>query len=171
MKSLSRDELMSLLEVAKRHNERDWLMILTTFNHGLRVSETLSLTRGNLIDRHLVVQRLKGSRKTVQPLLPSERDALLDLASKTEHQLFPICRKTFWSKMKVYGAEAGIPSFKATCHTLKHTAGRLGFKAGMGIPELVAYLGHKNPANSLIYAQASEQEAAEAFGAAFGGIQ
>jgi integrase len=45
-------------------------------------------------------------------------------------------------------AEAGIPEFKCHPHTLKHTCGRLGFKNGMSVPDLVACLGHKNPANS-----------------------
>jgi hypothetical protein len=38
----------------------------------------------------------------------------------------------------------------------------------MGIPELVTYLGHKNPGNSLKYMEADEAQAAAAFAAAVG---
>ncbi|MFY9842799.1 MAG: tyrosine-type recombinase/integrase, partial [Terriglobales bacterium] len=113
---------------------------------------------------------LKGSRRTTQPLLPAERDGLLELARTVEGRFFKMSRETFWRRMKAYGAEAGLPSHRLFPHALKHSAGRLGYLAGMGIPELVAYLGHKNPSNSLIYAQAGEQEAASAFAAAFAGV-
>ncbi len=170
MKSLSKAELDALLAVAQRHSEADCLMLLVTVCHALRVSETLALTKDNIVDSHLVVQRLKGSRRTTQPLLPAERDGLLELARTVEGRLFKMSRETFWRRMKTYGAEAGIPEHRLFPHALKHSAGRLGYLAGMGVPELVAYLGHKNPANSLIYAQAGEQEAAAAFAAAFGGV-
>ena len=168
MKSLSRDQMTSLLAVARLHSEADYLMLLVTVLHGLRVSETLSLTRDNIVDGYIVVQRLKGSRKTIQPLLPAERDALLHLASKTEGRFFTMCRKTFWLRMKAYAAEAGVPEFLAHPHALKHTAGRLGYLGGMGVAELQTYLGHKSGSSTMVYMQAGEQEAASAFGAAFG---
>jgi integrase len=93
------------------------------------------------------------------------------LAATVEGPFFKMCRKTFWTRMKAYGAEAGIPSFKATCHSLKHTAGRLGYLGGMGVAELQTYLGHRSGASSMVYIQAGEQEAATAFGAVFGEMQ
>lgn len=166
MKAFNRDELQRLLEVARRHNELDHLMLLVTFNHALRVSETLSLRRENLVDGHLVVQRGKGSCKTCQPLLPDERDALEALAAKTEGRLFPISRVTFWRRMQAYAVEAGVPSFVAHPHALRHSAGRLGYLGGMGVAELQKYLGHKSGANTMIYLEASESEACSAFAAA-----
>ena len=164
-KSLTRPELDALLAVARKHSEADYLMILVTFNHGLRVSETLRLTSQNFVDGYIVVQRLKKSRKTTQPLLPNEVDGLRALGKPGEC-LFPIHRSTFWRRMQEYGDEAGIPSFKRHCHVLKHTCGRLGFKGGMTIPEVQVYLGHVDGGNTLVYMQADEAEAASAFAAA-----
>jgi integrase len=76
MKSLSKDELNRLLDIAKRHNERDYLAILVCFNHGLRISELIALDKTNVVGQHLVVSRLKGSKRTTQPLLDNEREAL-----------------------------------------------------------------------------------------------
>ena len=159
MKSLTRDELDRLLAVAGA----DRLLFTVLFNHGLRVSEVISLTDANVIGGHLVVQRLKKSCKTTQPLLADEQI----LATMTG-TFFPMKRMTVWRKMQRYGAKAGIPSFKRHPHALKHTCGRLGYQGGMGVAELQSYLGHKNGGNTLIYLQADEAEACSAFAAAVG---
>jgi type 1 fimbriae regulatory protein FimB len=159
MKSLTKDELGRFLDVTGS----DRLMFTVMFNHGLRVSEVIALTDANVIDGHLVVQRLKGSKKTTQKLLPDEL-ALVGMKG----QFFPLCRMTVWRRMQAYGAKVGIPKHLLHPHSLKHTCGRLGYKGGMGVAELVAYLGHKNPGNSLIYMEADESEACSAFAAAVG---
>ena len=163
MKSLTREELARLVEVASQHSAMDSLLIRVIFNHGLRISEALALTDENIVSGHLVVQRLKKSRKTTQPLLPDEQEL-----KSLRGRFFNICRRTFDRRMKEYGTKAGIPEFKLHAHALKHTTGRLGYLGGMGIPELVAYLGHKNPGNSLKYMEATEEQAASAFAAAVG---
>jgi integrase len=61
-----------------------------------------------------------------------------------------------------YGAEAGIPRFKCTPHKLKHATGRLGYEGGMGIPEIQTWLGPVNGKNSMVYMEASEEQAANA---------
>lgn len=164
MKSLTKSELDALLAATP---EPDRLMFLTAFNHGLRVSEVVNLDASNIVDGHLVVQRLKRSRRTTQPLLPNEKDGLLALA-KQQGKFFPISRWTAGRRLKEYGKKAGIPEHLLHMHCLKHSCGRLGFKGGMSIPEIQAYLGHKNGGNTMIYLQASEEEAADAFAAAVG---
>jgi integrase len=164
MKSLTRQELDALLAVTP---EPDRLMFLVAFNHGLRVSEVINLDASNIVDGHLIVQRLKRSRRTTQPLLPNEKDGLLALA-KQSGKFFPMSRYTADRRLKEYGKKAGIPEHLLHMHCLKHSCGRLGFKGGMSIPEIQAYLGHKNGGNTMVYLQASEEEAANAFAAAVG---
>jgi integrase len=178
MKCLLRHELDALLDAAKAECFRDYLMFLCTFNHGLRVTEAVGgweiengervrrepLSRANLVGNCLVVQRLKRSCKTTQPLLDNERDFLMAL----EGPWFRMSRWTYRRRMQYYGAKAGLDKSRLHPHSLKHATGRLAYLGGMGIPELVAYLGHRNPANSLIYSQASEGEACSAFAAAIG---
>ena len=81
MKSLTKPQLESLLQVARKHSESDYLALLVGFNHGLRVSEILSLSPENIVNGTLVIQRLKRSRKTAQPLLPNEKELLETLAA------------------------------------------------------------------------------------------
>src|SRR6266849_861319 len=120
MHALSRDELRALLEAAKAHRERDWLMILIAFHHGLRASEVAGITADNVIDGHLTIQRLKGSMKTTQPLVRS-CDPLFDvlatlldyaLTSTPGKPIFGIGRVQFWRLVKKYAAAAGIPAHK-----------------------------------------------------------
>jgi integrase len=159
MKSLNQDELKALLAVAGS----DRLLFTVMFNHGLRVSEAISLTDANVIDGHLVIQRLKGSEKTTQRILSDEQE-LLTLKGR----FFPITRRTVNRRLKVIGAKAGIPEHKLHAHALKHTTGRLAYKGGCGVAEIQSILGHKCGGNSMIYMQADESEAYAAFAAAVG---
>lgn len=169
MIAMTKEQLDAVLVVARKHSEDDYLALLIGFNHGLRVSEMVALSPANIVNGVLVVERLKGSRKTVQPLLPSERDAVLAKVAAGV-PFFNIHRKTLWLHMKNYCKEAGVPFGKdfVTVHSLKHTCGRLGFKGGMTIPEIQKYLGHVNGANTMVYLQATEEEASNAFAAAVG---
>ena len=170
MKSLTKTELGSLLAVARRHSEADHLMLLVAYNHGLRVSEVLSLTKENLQDGALVIQRLKGSKKTTQTLLPSELDGLEALA-KTDGLFFPICRMTAHRRIKAYAEEAGIVSYKAHMHCLKHTTAMQALDGGMKINELQTYLGHVSGNSTLMYLRVNDETASKAFAAAVGGGQ
>lgn len=163
MKNLTRTELANLIDAAEQQSHMDALLIRVIFNHGLRISEALALTDENIVSGHLVVQRLKKSRKTTQPLLPDEQEL-----KSLRGRFFNICRRTFDRRMKEYGTKAGIPEFKLHAHVLKHTTGRLAYLGGMQVAEIQSYLGHVNGGNTMIYLQATEEEAAAAFAAAVG---
>lgn len=169
IRAFTKDELQKLLAVAKNRSAEDALMFLVSFNHGLRVSEVLNLTAENIQGDLLVVQRLKGSEKTAQPMLPNEREQLLALASKGG-KFFPICRMTAHRRIRRYCSLAGIPAVKARMHALKHTCGTLGYNDGhgMSLPEVQTYLGHKSGSNTMVYLRASEEKASKAFAAAVG---
>jgi len=117
---------------------------------------------------------LKGSKKTCQPLLADERDALLDLA-QTSGRFFladykpEVARVIFWRRIQKYGVEAGVDVTKCHPHAIKHSTGRLAYEGGMGLPELQCYLGHVNGKNTMVYLEASEEQASAAFAAAVGG--
>jgi integrase len=166
MKSFTETELDLLIATAAKHSERDAMLIQTVYNHGLRASEAIELGPGNLISGKLQVKRLKGSRTTTQSILPGERDFLE--ANLPTGRPFKMHRTTFWRKMQRYCVEAGLDKTKAHPHTLKHTTGRLAYKAGVGVAEIQSILGHVNGSNAMIYMQADEDEAFSAFAAKAG---
>ena len=80
MQAFSNDELLALLGAARRASERDWLMILVAYWHGLRASEVTKIQRHDIADGHLTVRRLKGSLKTIQPLIEHKIELLTSVA-------------------------------------------------------------------------------------------
>ena len=134
-KQLSQEQLIALLGAAKKVSERDWLLMLVTFWHGLSASEAVSLTPENFADGRLIVQRLqqgfasrlKGSRRTVQPLVEHKVELLNERAAvkswlaahADERRLFPISRIQFYRRVRHYGRAAGLPRHLCHPHVLK----------------------------------------------------
>ena len=168
MQSLSKDELRALLTHAKASSERDWLMILVAYWHGLRASEICGLTAGDIEDGHITVQRLKGSLKTTQPLMQHSDELLNEHAlvefiqgMHSEQRVFSVSRVTFWRRMQQYGRAANIPAHKLHPHSLKHTCAMHYIKP-TGIENVRQWLGHKSISSTGEYLKVSDEAAAAA---------
>ena len=150
-------------------------MILLAFNHGLRASEVIGLTGANVRDGFLDVQRLKGSLRTVQPLLAhenillDERRALSELADKSNknQRLFPITRQRFWQIVREHGKRAGIASHKLFPHALKHSTA-MQMIDGAGIENTRQYLGHRRISSTGAYLRKTDEQASAAAAHALG---
>lgn len=169
IQSLDREELRRLLTAAKEHSERDWLMILVGFWHGLRASEVVKIKPDDVRDGYLSVRRLKGSLHTDQPLLRSddplfsEADALIELAVRTpgNQRLFPITRQHFWKLFQAHAKRANIPERKRHSHILKHSIAMQTIHSA-GIENVRQYLGHKSISSTGAYLKVSDEDAARA---------
>jgi type 1 fimbriae regulatory protein FimB len=161
--ALSREQLLSLLRCARASRERDWLMILVAFSHGLRASEVIGLTRDDIADGHLNLQRLKGSLRTVQPLMEdadpllNESQALADYAASFlgNQRLFPVSRQRFWQIMQQHCRTARIPERLRHPHVLKHTIAMQTIPSA-GIENVQQYLGHKSISSTGAYLKVSD---------------
>jgi integrase len=167
-KSLTKTELEALTSTAYCDSPLMGLLVQTIFNHGLRIGEALSITRDNIQDGYLILNREKKSNKVEQSLCDNEREALENLAKTVTGRFFPMCRKTVWSRIQRYAKVAGIPQFKAHPHALRHTTGRLAYEAGLGLPDIQQVLGHVSGANTMIYMQSDSETAYKAFQRAVG---
>jgi len=169
LQSLSKQQLLALLSAARASRERDFLMILMGFAHGLRPSEVVGLKADDIRDGHLDVQRLKGSMHTVQPLvedenpLLNERTALFDYTVEMlgNQRLFPISRQQFGRLFKRYGKAAGIPRHLCHPHILKHSIAMQTIQLA-GIENVRQYLGHKSISSTGAYLKVSDADAAGA---------
>lgn len=169
IQSLDREELLALLSAAKRKRERDWVMILLAFCHGLRASEVVALTPDNFHKGQLTVQRLKGSLRTTQPLvehsdpLLNEKKAVFEYAlnfSKGE-RLFKITRERFWQIVQEHGATAEIAKHKRHPHILKHSIAMQTIKKA-GVENVRVHLGHKSMSSTGEYLRVTDEAAAAA---------
>jgi site-specific recombinase XerD len=162
--ALEKDEFLKLLEVAKREDEQTWLMMLVHFWHGLRNSEVRAITRDNIHNGRLVLQRLKGSEDCDQELvedenpLLSERQALTELALNTTpgRPLFKMCRQTYWRHVRAHALAAGIHEKKAKTTVLKHTLATLMIE-NTPINNVQRRLGHVSLASTGKYMKVKER--------------
>lgn len=162
-------EICRLLEAARSKRHSDWLMILVAFSHALRASEVLGLTKDSIVGEVLIVERLKQSKKTTQPLfshentLLSEREPMIELARKTPpyQKLFPIHRATFWRRMQEYAEIANLPPHLAHPHILKHSFLSQMIK-NADIQLTKEWAGHASISSTEKYLHATEKQIAEA---------
>lgn len=178
------DQVLQLLAVAKKANERDWLMICVAFIHALRASEVCGgwtvkhkkgklvhdkwfpgLMPANIVGARLRLTRLKGSNpvddelnEDENPLL-NERKALFDLCRITprNQKLFPVSARTFQRRMNAYGQAAGLPKLYCHPHTLKHSI-ITHLRKTMDLDELQDRSGHKSLDSLRVYLNPKKSE-------------
>jgi integrase len=158
-----------LLAAAKSHRERDWLLLLVCFWHGLRVSEVVAFEKNAIADGYLTIRRPDGSERTMhmlvehpEPLL-DEKNALVEFAGQAEAgvPVFNVCRRRVDQLMKRYCAEVGIPSHLAHAQTLRHTVARLSIESG-GIEHARRWLGYKSRTSIYECLKRTEEDAERA---------
>jgi type 1 fimbriae regulatory protein FimB/type 1 fimbriae regulatory protein FimE len=166
---LIEDEMSKLLAALKenRHGDRDWLIGLMTYRHGLRVSEACDL-RWDDIDlrrRTIIVRRLKGSNDSTHYL---ERDEVIALKRLQRDQdlkagyVFlnergqPFGRMGIARMIERAGETAKLP-FPVHVHMLRHSTGYALAGKGMDTRRLQHYLGHASITNTVRYTAMSPE--------------
>jgi type 1 fimbriae regulatory protein FimB/type 1 fimbriae regulatory protein FimE len=162
---LTESEVERLLTVAKkgRHGQRDHLMVLMAFRHGLRVSELVDLQWSDLDFKAgtIHVRRLKGSKDSTHYM---ERDELrpLRLLSRASEGTFvfvserggPTSAAGFRKQVARWGQKANI-GFPVHPHMLRHACGYALANRGMDTRSLQAYLGHASITHTVRYTEMS----------------
>jgi integrase len=143
-------------------SERDRLMVLMCYRHGLRVSELIGLTwrQVDFEAGRLQVRRLKGSEDSVHTLSGREVRGLRSLRRRQPvgtrwcfmtSRGGPMTRNGFFKLLSKAGARAGIDDVHP--HLLRHGCGFKLVNDGMDTLSLAAYLGHANVQNTKRYAR------------------
>jgi type 1 fimbriae regulatory protein FimB len=163
---LTEGEMKRLLDAAKggRYGARDYLILLMTYRHGLRVSELIDLRLKDLdLDTsRLYVRRKKGSLSTHQPIEGDELRALR--AWLRERSLRPDARSPYlflsergpFTRQAVNyivsqaGQRARLP-FSVHPHMLRHATGFYLANKGFDTRLIQDYLGHRNIAHTVKY--------------------
>ncbi len=149
---LTEAEVTKLLKVAKqgRYGQRDYLMVLMAFRHGLRVSELCDLqwTDVDFQAGTLYVRRLKGSKDSVHFLMGEESRPLRALHKASESPYVftserggPVSAAGFRKQLATWGVKAKL-GFPVNPHMLRHACGYALANRGMDTRSLQAYLGH-----------------------------
>jgi type 1 fimbriae regulatory protein FimB/type 1 fimbriae regulatory protein FimE len=164
---LTTDEVEKLIEIAasNRQGQRDGLMILLAFRHGLRAAEVCDL-RWEQIDfttATLHVRRIKHGTPATHPLTGREMRALRKHQREASPSAFvftsergaPLSAPGF-SRMVERAGRAAKLGIKAHAHMLRHACGYALANAGHDTRALQAYLGHRNIQNTTRYTALAE---------------
>jgi type 1 fimbriae regulatory protein FimB/type 1 fimbriae regulatory protein FimE len=159
---LTDDEVEKLIEAAKqnRHGNRDALMVLLAYRHGLRAKEVVEL-RWEQVDfkgGRLHVRRAKNGTPATHPLTGRElrelrkhhRGSLQSPFVFVSERGAPLAPIGFSRMVERAGVEADL-GIKAHAHMLRHACGYKLANDGVDTRSLQAYLGHSNIQNTTRY--------------------
>jgi len=149
-------------------------MICTAYHHGLRATEVTSLQSSDIADGFINVQRLKGSKRTIQPI-QRHTDPLFDYAPALEKRAFtvsgsmwPMQGKHFWKICRKYHELAGIPRHKSCTKVLKHSIAMHSVERNVPLKALQVHLGHVSLASTGVYLEIPDEAASRAVAQAAG---
>lgn len=181
MQHLEPPEVLSVLRAAKRRGIREWAMILVAYKHGMRASEicNLRLDDIDLKNGSIVVNRLKGSLRTVQtvtehrgePLLNENRALREWLRCRRDdgsNFLFTsqkggrIHRSQLFRLFRAVAKAAGLPPEKRHPHALKHSLASHLVAANVNLALVKQQLGHKSIGSTMRYVRTSDRQASKA---------
>jgi len=175
MPYLNISQVTDILRAAYKSSRRDHLMLLLSFQHGLRASEVANLRLGDVQDGLIRVDRVKGSLKTVQALITSqnilfdepktlvtwlaERQATTDALFPSRKNVGHMKPNTIGKIAKLYMLRSGIPAEFAHHHSLKHAACSLLIRSGVGLELVKQFAGHASISSTIHYVHISDEEA------------
>jgi integrase/recombinase XerC len=141
---------------------RDRAVLMLLYGAGLRISEALSLTGGDLPLGETLTVTGKGSKQRVVPLLPIVRDAVADYLAKCpwpqarDGPLFrgakggPLAQGLVQKAVARARVALGLPA-SATPHALRHSFATHLLGAGADLRSLQELLGHASLGSTQIY--------------------
>jgi len=171
---LSPDEARRVIDAAGRvgrQRERDKLLLMIMYRHGLRVSEAIDLRWTDFdLDapraRPFYVRRIKGSKDSAHTLEPDTAKALMRLKDEADgiyvfrsERGGPLSPDIVEVICERAGREAGL-GFRVHPHQLRHAAGFALAEAGTDTRLIQDFLGHKDIKNTVVYTETSQRRLA-----------
>ncbi len=174
-KSLSEQDVEDLLNAPNPDEPielRDRAMLELLYASGLRVTELVSLQLGQVSMNQGVVRIMgKGSKERLVPMgeealhwlkryLQHSRPALL--GPRLTEAVFPskrgsmMTRQTFWYRIKIYAARAGINQ-SLSPHTLRHAFATHLINHGADLRVVQLLLGHSDLSTTQIYTHVARE--------------
>ena len=159
---LATHEVEALIATAKgiRHGQRDALMILLTFRHGLRAAEVVDL-RWEQVDFKTATLHVRRVKNGTPSAPSSDRRKCGSCASITarvrrrppcfvSERGAPFSAPGFSRMVERTGVEANL-GIRVHAHMLRHATGYKLAADGHDTRSLQAYLGHRNIQNTVRY--------------------
>jgi hypothetical protein len=175
-------EVLALLRTAKMRGAREWSMILLAYKHGMRASEVcdVRLDDVDLKNGSIVVDRLKGSLRTVQAMTEHRGEPLLNELRAVREWLKQrpndgsdflfvsqkggrLDRSQFFRLFQSIAEAAGLPPEKRHPHALKHSIASHLVSQNVNLALVKQQLGHKSIGSTMRYVTTSDQQASRVY--------
>lgn len=155
------DQLIAVLRKKSRNPNRDALIVMMMFRHGLRVGEAVSLKwdQVDFKESTLHVNRLKGSKGSVHPIPGPELRLLRKIErEKNSRYIFLSERKSPLTTQAVYRMLRNVEKdlnwdFPIHPHILRHSCGYYLANQGQDTRSIQMYMGHTSINNTVLYTQ------------------
>ena len=151
---LDRDRVEQIINGA--HDQHQRMFVKTLFMTGVRIFELLSLTAESIESDGIRITG-KGNKQRIVPI--SEKEFLQELkeyAKKQKGKLFPDSYYNYWLLLRRLGMEVGVEIVSP--HSLRHSRAVDLLNKGLSLGGVQSFLGHKDPATTLIYAQLTQRD-------------
>jgi len=148
-KYISKEEIMNILDKAKKDRYRNYILLLTLWRTGMRNSDIVNLKKQDIQDNTIIVRQGKGKKDRVIPL-ESELGNLLGLfidRLKPRDKLFPITDRQVRNIVYKYAPD----DLDVHPHTFRHSFAVYCIKSGMNIRTLQRILGHTSLTTTQVY--------------------
>ena len=158
---LEPEQVHAMLDAARVSGPRDYLIIKTLWETGMRASELLVLTPSDIEQKHEVITITNGKGgKERRVLVKSETvKELFSYASQkglgNDAKLFPLKRRQLYNIIKKYGALAGVTVHP---HTLRHSFAINLVRHNTDIRRVQMLLGHSSLNVTSVYLQFKESD-------------
>jgi integrase/recombinase XerD len=176
MEYLKPNELLKVLEYAKRHGAREHCMFLLGYGHALRASEIASLTLEDVRNGRIRCNRGKGSQHTTEELRENPNvilDEKMALAAWlrergeadgsvflfTSRQGSCLKRKQVYNLFRKCAELANIEAGRVNPHILKHSYASHLLRNGADLAFVQKALGHAHISSTTRYTHVSTSEA------------
>ena len=164
-KYLSAEEILegiSHIDRRKRAGLRDYALILFLYASGCRISEALSVQRGDIIDGWLRIRFAKGEKERVVPLAPLATEALaayLEEESMASSYLWLNYKGDVLSRISAYKIVKKY--LGVSPHVLRHSFASSLIIGGADLRVVQELLGHSSLETTQIYTHIQKQNLAD----------
>lgn len=148
-KYISKEEITNILDKAKKHRYRNYILLLALWRTGMRVSEIVKLKKQDIRSNTIIIRQAKGKKDRIVPL-ESELGNLLGLYSdqmKPRGTLFNLSTRQVRNIIYRYAPK----ELDVHPHTFRHSYAVHCLKNGMNVRTLQKILGHSDLTTTAVY--------------------
>jgi len=160
-KYVDKSVIIEMLDKAKQHKMRNYIMLLILWKTGIRASELVNLRKIDIKQDVIEIRQGKGKKDRVVPLADDLNNILalyVDNISKND-LLFTIKRRQVQNIVHKYQPEG----FNVHPHTLRHSFAVYCLKNGLNVRTLQKILGHSNLSTTAVYLDLVAKDVKEDF--------